>query len=159
MLQIQSTTTRAGIDPLEIAIIVAKLKADRSGVIWFHLGLSSRLWAAQLRLGAACRWGQKEILLCSISAHVSAYAYFCFQILIVVTTQLLVGFEWNVECFFFWQQREGMLWWALLQEPDRVEHILLSFMLSCKHWRWDLLRKICLVLLHQGLRAPLNLAI
>jgi hypothetical protein len=61
--------------------------------------------------------------------------------------------------FFFLQQREGMLWWALLQEPDRVEHIVLSFMLSCKHWRWDLLRKNCLVLLHQGLRAPLNLAI
>jgi hypothetical protein len=29
---------------------------------------------------------------------------------IVVMTQLQLGFEWKVECFFFLEQREGM-WW------------------------------------------------
>jgi hypothetical protein len=127
--------------------------------LWIHSGLSSRVWAAQERLGAACRWGQKEILLWSNSAHVSACANCFFQIVIVVMTQLQLGFEWKVECFFFLEQREGMWWWALLQVADPVEHIVLSFMWSCRHWRWDLLRKNCSVLLHQGLRAPLNLAI
>jgi len=136
MLQIQSTTTRARTDPWH-AIVAAELKADRFRAIGstqdyqVMFGLLRSIW-------------EQHVNEVRRRLYYGVFQLVSVLVLIVIFKLLLWRWhscKWGLSGMwsaFFLHQREGMWWWALLQEADPVKHIVLSFMWSCRHWRWDL---------------------